>query len=103
MYCVLPFFLPYFLVAEVHSPLVTEKENHKKEGEVDMLENEEELPKENGGQLTNGIGADYRSDRSEERQPDVMDDHPGKSRSISSFVTPVISYVNHIFQIWYFI
>ncbi|OIW15027.1 hypothetical protein TanjilG_24136 [Lupinus angustifolius] len=69
-------------VAEVRSPLVVERHNHNNDGVVDMLENAE-LPKENGNQITNGIGADYRSDRSKERQPDVMDDHSGKSRSRS--------------------
>ncbi|XP_061376394.1 peptidyl-prolyl cis-trans isomerase CYP95-like isoform X1 [Gastrolobium bilobum] len=71
--------------AEVQSPLVVEKElppmHLKKREEVGMLE--EEFSKENGEQHRNGIGANHRSDRGEERQPDVMDDHPGKSRSRS--------------------
>ncbi|KAH1252853.1 Peptidyl-prolyl cis-trans isomerase CYP95 [Glycine max] len=73
--------------AETRSALVAEKDlppaHHEKE-EVGMLENEEKFSKENGEQRSNGIGgADYGSDRSEERQPDVMDDHSGKTRSRS--------------------
>lgn len=72
--------------AEVQSSSVLEKElpplNHKKREGVGMLE-EEEFPKENGAQPSNGIKANYRPDRSEERQHDVMDDNPGKSRSRS--------------------
>lgn len=54
-----------------------------KKREDDMFEKEdgEETPKENGDQRSNGIGADAKSDRSTDRQPDVVDDHPGKSRS----------------------
>ena len=96
------------VAAETKSPLVAEKDlppaHHEKE-EVGMLENEEKLSKENGERRNNGIGgADYGSDRSEERQPDVMDDHSGKTRSTFLFShTSVISYVYHFFQIWYFI
>lgn len=47
-----------------------------------MFEKEEgeETPKENGEQRSNGIQAGAKSVRSD-RQPDVVDDHPGKSRS----------------------
>lgn len=110
MYIVLCFsllFLPYFVVAEIKPPLVLEKGAptiHHKEEEVSMLENDEKIVKENGERRSNGIGAGYRSDRSEERQPDVMDDHPGKSRStFLSCHTSVTSYAYHFFQIWYFI
>ncbi|PNY05515.1 peptidyl-prolyl cis-trans isomerase [Trifolium pratense] len=72
--------------AEVQSSSVLEKElppmSHKRREGDDML-GEEEFPKENGAQHSNGIGVNYRPDRSEERQPDVMDDNPGKSRSRS--------------------
>ncbi|XP_073223579.1 uncharacterized protein [Cicer arietinum] len=72
--------------AEVQSSSFLDKElppmNHKKREGVGMLE-EEGFPKPNGAQHTNGVGANYRSDRSEERQPDMVDDHPGKSRSRS--------------------
>ena len=46
-----------------------------------MFEKEEgeETPNENGEQQSNGIQADAKSDRTD-RQPDVVDDHPGKSR-----------------------
>lgn len=96
------------MAAEIKSPLVVEKDvppgHHKKE-EVGMLGNEEKFSKENGERHSNGIGgADYRSDRSEERQPDVLDDHSGKTRSTFLFShTSVISYAYHFFQIWYFI
>lgn len=108
MSCLPFFFLPYFVAAEVQSPLIVEKEllpmHDKKREEVSMQE--EEFPKENGKQRSNGIGAksNYGSDRNEGRQPDVMDDHPGKFRStFQSCHTSVISYAYHFFQIWYFI
>lgn len=99
--------LCFSLPAEVQSSSVLEKElpplNHKKRDGVGMLD-EEELPKENGAQPSNGIRANYRPDRSEERQHDVMDDNPGKSRStFQSCHTSVITYAYHFFQIWYFI
>jgi peptidyl-prolyl isomerase G (cyclophilin G) len=97
----------FYLPAEVQSSSVLEKElppmSHKRR-EVDDMLGEEEFPKENGAQRSNGIGVNYRLDRSEERQPDVMDDNPGKSRStFKSCHTSVFSYAYHFFQIWYFI
>jgi peptidyl-prolyl isomerase G (cyclophilin G) len=70
-----------------------------------LLEKEEgKHPKENGEQRSNGIEAGARSDRSEDRQPDVVDDHPGKSRStFHSCHTSVILYAYRLFKIWYFI
>ncbi|KAK2993767.1 hypothetical protein RJ640_025074 [Escallonia rubra] len=70
------------------SSLAEEKEDaslYPKKGEVsDMLEREEgEYPKENGEPQSNGIEVDNRSEKSADRQPDVVDDHPGKSRSRS--------------------
>ncbi|CAK9176301.1 unnamed protein product [Ilex paraguariensis] len=71
------------------SPVVQEREadstQHKK-GEVrDILDREEgEFPKENGEHLSNGINLQNGSDKSTDRQPDVVDDHPGKSRSRSA-------------------
>lgn len=63
-----------------------------------------EFPKENGAQRSNGIGANHRSDRYEERQPDVMDDNPGKSRFTFAILSHLrYSYAYHFFQIWYFI
>ena len=99
--------LRFSLPAEVQSSSVLDKElpplNHKKREGVGMLE-KEEFPKENGVQPSNGIMTNYRPDRSEERQHDVMDDNPGKSRStFQSCHTSVISYAYHFFQIWYFI
>lgn len=41
---------------------------------------EGEFPKENGEPQSNGIGGGNRSEKGSDRQPDVMDDHPGKSR-----------------------
>ncbi|KAK3023892.1 hypothetical protein RJ639_044514 [Escallonia herrerae] len=70
------------------SSLAEEKEDvslYPKKGEVsDMLEREEgEYPKENGEPQSNGIEVDNRSEKSADRQPDIVDDHPGKSRSRS--------------------
>ncbi|GMP94624.1 hypothetical protein CsSME_00044022 [Camellia sinensis var. sinensis] len=68
------------------SPLDEERATsipHKKGEATDMHEREEgEYPKENGGQRSNGIEVENKSDRSADR-PDVMDDHPGKSRFTS--------------------
>ncbi|CAL5429094.1 unnamed protein product [Camellia sinensis] len=68
------------------SPLDEERATsipHKKGEATDMHEREEgEYPKENGGQRSNGIEVENKSDRSADR-PDVVDDHPGKSRSRS--------------------
>jgi peptidyl-prolyl isomerase G (cyclophilin G) len=89
--------------AEVKSLSAVEKDvptiHHKKE-EVDMPESKETIVKENGERHSNGTGAAYRSDRSEERQPDVMDDHLGKSRSTSlSCHTLVICYGYNFFHL----
>lgn len=97
----------FSFTAEVQSSSVLEKEssaiNLKKRDGLSNIE-EGEFPKENGAQRSNGIGANHRSDRYEERQPDVMDDNPGKSRfTFQSCHTFVISYAYHFFQIWYFI
>ena len=77
----------------------------KKRDEAILLEKEEgESPKENGEQRSNGIEKDAKSDRSEDRQPDVVDDHPGKSRStLHSCHTSVILFAYRLFKIWYFI
>lgn len=79
--------------------------SHKMREERDMLEKEKrESPKENGGRRSNGIKADATSDRSEDRPPDVVDDHPGKSRStFHSSHTSVILYCYRFIQIRYFI
>jgi len=77
------FYHPYFVAAEGHYSLVVEKElppMHLNKEKLDMLE-EEEFPKKNEEQSSYGTRANYRSDRSQGRQPDVMDDQPGKSRS----------------------
>lgn len=72
--------------AENHSPVVENAaatvNNHKIREGSDMFDDEElESPKENGGKQTNGYERDSRSDRNGTRQPDVVEDHPGKSRS----------------------
>ena len=48
-----------------------------------MVENDgERSHKENGERRSNGIAeVNSKSDRCCERQPDIVDDHPGKSRS----------------------
>ncbi|KAK8543560.1 hypothetical protein V6N13_076364 [Hibiscus sabdariffa] len=56
---------------------------HGKREEAELRVKEHEAPKENGERQSNGIEKDAKSDRSAERQPDVVDDHPSKSRSRS--------------------
>lgn len=91
------------------SPFFEDKEDdsfhHKKVDAHDMFESEEgEYPKENGERQSNGVELENRSEKSAERQPDVVDDHPGKSRStFHSYHTSVILYACTFFQIWYFI
>lgn len=56
-------------------------------------------PKENG-ERQDGAGEDSKSDRSANGQPDVVDDHPGKSRSnLYSACTRIIIYSYEFFQI----
>ncbi|KAK1370019.1 PPIase cyclophilin-type domain-containing protein [Heracleum sosnowskyi] len=58
--------------------------HHKNVVSPDMLEREDgEFPRENGQRKSNGIEMETKSEKSSERQPDVVDDHPGKSRSRS--------------------
>lgn len=68
------------------SPLVERenaKVNHRKGEIADISEREEgEFPRENGENQTNGTRTGIDSDRNADRHPDVMDDHPSKSRSI---------------------
>lgn len=89
MFC----FVQYSAVGN-RSALPVEKEAaslRQQKREDDMFEKEgEETLKENGEQQSNGIGADVKSDRSTDRQPDVVDDHPGKSRSTLHTSHPVI-------------
>lgn len=63
------------------TPLIEEKEDATLGKATEMHEREEgEYPKENGERQSNGIELENGSDRTAERQPDVVDDHPGKSR-----------------------
>lgn len=66
-------------------------------------EEDEETPKENGERCSNGIEADVKSERSADRQPDVVDDHPGKSRFTFQSSHSVVLYAYLCFQIQYFI
>lgn len=73
--------------AEFLSPLLGEREDislhHKNVNSPDMLEREEgEFPRENGQRKSNGIDMETKYEEVAERQPDVVDDHPGKSRSL---------------------
>lgn len=78
--------------------------HHKKREEAEVLEKEGASPKENGEKRSNGHGAGVKYDKSADRQPDIVDDHPGKSRSsFHSCHTSVILYAYRFFQIWYFI
>lgn len=74
-------------VAENHSPGVDDAavDNNLKrsEGYVMFEDEESRFPKENGAPRSNGYERDARSRRSEDRQSDVVEDHPGKSRSIA--------------------
>jgi peptidyl-prolyl isomerase G (cyclophilin G) len=87
------------------SPVVLEEEVAslpcKKREEPDILEKEDgEFPKENGSRRSNGMGADAKSYGSEDREPDIRDDHPGKSRStFHSCHTSVILYAFRFFQV----
>lgn len=78
------------------SPLDMEKNiapNHNRRRESNMLENDGRSPKENGQQRSNGIEASSKSEQSADKQPDIVDDHPGKSRStFNSCHTSLIVY-----------
>lgn len=88
---------------ENQSPSAIEKEiHHRKREESDLLVKEHEAPKENGERRSNGIEDDVKSDRIAERQPDVVDDRPSKSRStFNSF--SVFLFTCRFFRIQYFI
>lgn len=89
------------------SPLDMEKNiapNHNRRRESNMLENDGRSPKENGQQRSNGIEASSKSEQSADKQPDIVDDHPGKSRStFNSCHTSLIVYAYWFFQNRYFI
>lgn len=77
------------------SPLSKEKENanlvQKKGDTVDALQQESESPQENGKLRSNGMESEAKSNRSADRQPDLVDDHPSKSRFLYlSFTAKVI-------------
>jgi peptidyl-prolyl isomerase G (cyclophilin G) len=89
-----------FFAAAEQPPLVVTKEL----ASTRRKKREEESPMENGEQRSNGVEADANSDRSGDRQPDIVDDHPGKSRStFHSCHTSVILYAYRLFKIRYFI
>lgn len=94
----LNFFFSFFFAAAEQPPLLVELASTRRK------KREEESPKENGEQRSNGVEVDANSDRSGDRQPDVVDDHPGKSRStFNSCHTSVILYAYRLFKIRYFI
>lgn len=80
-------FLILICATEFLSPLLGEKEDislHHKN--IIPVEREEgEFPRENGQLKSNGIEMETKSEKSSERQPDVVDDHPDKSRSTLHF------------------
>ena len=89
-----------FYVAERNqSPPVEEGEaalvRENRGGSTDMFEGEEgEFPKENGEPQSNGIGVETRSQKNADKQPDLVDDHPDKSRfTFHFFHTCVVIYV----------
>lgn len=58
-----------------------------------MLKKDGGPPKENGEQQSNGIEVVSKSGRNADRQPDIVDDHRGKSRStFNSCHTSLILY-----------
>jgi len=64
---------------------VTTVNNHKRsEGSAKLDDEDIRSPRENGNQLSDEFERDARSDRSKDRQPDVVEDHPGKPRSTFS-------------------
>ncbi|XP_038711017.1 peptidyl-prolyl cis-trans isomerase CYP95-like isoform X1 [Tripterygium wilfordii] len=74
--------------AAVQSLVTGEEETistrRKLRAEAGIIEKESSRsPKENGERHSNGIEADAKSNGSADREPDVVDDHPGKSRSRS--------------------
>ncbi|CAO2820722.1 unnamed protein product [Amaranthus hypochondriacus] len=80
--------------AENHSPGVDDAaidNNLKSEGYAMFEYEESRFSKENGAPRSNGYERDARSRRSEDRQPDVVEDHPGKSRSRSASPKRVLS------------
>ncbi|XP_052209505.1 peptidyl-prolyl cis-trans isomerase CYP95-like isoform X2 [Diospyros lotus] len=68
----------------IQSPVKERAASVPQKGEAtDILEREEgEYPKENGEWQSNGVEAETKSNRSPD-SPDIVDDHPGKSRSRS--------------------
>lgn len=88
LFCHLIYVFALLLISVVgeKSPLNGEKNvasvHHKRREETCVLDKEDgRSPKENGEHRSNGIQADSKSDRIADRQPDIVDDHPGKSRS----------------------
>lgn len=60
--------------------------HHKRREEAGILDKEDGRSiRENGEQQSNGVRADSKSDRIADRQPDIVDDHLGKSRSTFHF------------------
>ncbi|KAL3498295.1 hypothetical protein ACH5RR_041027 [Cinchona calisaya] len=67
-------------VVEVEPASVREKRGES----TDMFEREEgEFPQENGDPRSNGIGVENRSQKTADKEPDIVDDYPDKSRSRS--------------------
>uniref|UniRef100_A0A803MJT1 peptidylprolyl isomerase n=1 Tax=Chenopodium quinoa TaxID=63459 RepID=A0A803MJT1_CHEQI len=83
--------------AEDHPPVVENASivnNHKRSEESDKFDEELRSKTENGEQRSNGYDKDARSGRNEDRQPDVVEDHLGKSRSTinSSYISSLYAY-----------
>ena len=67
---------------------LTTVNNHKGSEDSAKLDDEDiKTSRENGNRLKYEFERDARSDRSEDRQPDVVEDHPGKPRSTFSSQT----------------
>ena len=90
--------------AENHSPRVDAAAvvNHKRSEDSDKFDDKEpRSSKENGEQKTNGYERDAISGRSGDRQPDVVEDHPGKSRSKFPFFHVTSLYAYQFFCYFY--
>ncbi|KAK1375844.1 Peptidyl-prolyl cis-trans isomerase cyp5 [Heracleum sosnowskyi] len=87
---------PAQVTGEVNLPLLGEREDmslyYKKVDSPDLLErDEDDYPKENGQQQSNKIEMETKSEKSAQRDPDLVDYHPGKYRSRSISPTKILS------------
>ncbi|KAL8113571.1 uncharacterized protein LOC141663981 isoform X1 [Apium graveolens] len=87
---------PAQVTGEVNLPSLGDREDmslhYKKVDSLDMLEHDEdEYPRENGQRQSNKIEVETKSEKSAKRDPELVDDHPGKYRSKSISPTRILS------------